>query len=380
MNPNPHINFITALNTEQNADVALKILRAVAAQLRPVMKKHGLEINSFEEVHRVNDAEILCLTDDLKYEHNSVFLGRNWNAGETLSHIKNMHHGPSFWKFYRELKAEVAVLQRAKYFGDGFWSSGKMLIDGVEQDRMRETDDFPEYLCGGAHTMPPPRRGQGRKRVARKQAGPSLHTGTQTTRKVKPGSRVRSHNAFKGDGKALNADEDEETRAKLGTGFRKQAGSKKARDIRAAAIEARLNQSKNITAPKGPQEPPSDSETEDEEDYVRIDETDADRRRLMDESVKMSDMSNLKSQSLLTDHWKKGPISSAMGVPLVDLSDEEGEDVIGKGDAVETVLRLGLLEMESGTEMNGGLTLETKTEGRSTEGSSREWACGVCTL
>jgi hypothetical protein len=29
---------------------------------------------------------------------------------------------------------------------------------------------------------------------------------------------------FKGEGKPLNADEDEETRKKLGTGFRKRAG------------------------------------------------------------------------------------------------------------------------------------------------------------
>lgn len=42
-NPNPHINFITALKdhgSEEEAK-ALKLLRALAAQLRPVMKKHG---------------------------------------------------------------------------------------------------------------------------------------------------------------------------------------------------------------------------------------------------------------------------------------------------------------------------------------------------
>lgn len=41
--PNPHINFISALKEyeEASTQVALNILRALAAQVRPVMKKHG---------------------------------------------------------------------------------------------------------------------------------------------------------------------------------------------------------------------------------------------------------------------------------------------------------------------------------------------------
>lgn len=52
-NPNPHINFITALPTAyrgpQDPD-ALQLLRALAAQVRPVMKAHGYTVNSLEEV------------------------------------------------------------------------------------------------------------------------------------------------------------------------------------------------------------------------------------------------------------------------------------------------------------------------------------------
>jgi hypothetical protein len=45
-NPNPHINFITALKDRGPEDEALavKILRALAAQVRPVMKKYGFVI------------------------------------------------------------------------------------------------------------------------------------------------------------------------------------------------------------------------------------------------------------------------------------------------------------------------------------------------
>lgn len=52
MNPNPHINFVSALPapdpTEQES--ARQLLRALAAQVRPIMKSHGFSISSLEEV------------------------------------------------------------------------------------------------------------------------------------------------------------------------------------------------------------------------------------------------------------------------------------------------------------------------------------------
>lgn len=63
--PNPHINFISVLHDDD--DDSLQLMRALAAQVRPVMKAHGFTVNSFEE-----------------YEFNQVFAGRNWNAGETI--------------------------------------------------------------------------------------------------------------------------------------------------------------------------------------------------------------------------------------------------------------------------------------------------------
>jgi hypothetical protein len=41
-NPNPHICFITSLKGDiDSMAVALDILKALAAQVRPIMKKHG---------------------------------------------------------------------------------------------------------------------------------------------------------------------------------------------------------------------------------------------------------------------------------------------------------------------------------------------------
>lgn len=94
-NPNPHINFITPLPAQDSED-ARNYLRALAAQVRPVMKAHGFTVNSLEE-----------------YEHNTVFAGRyllttivfyicaqchqqrNWNNGETIGASDSTHHSAS---------------------------------------------------------------------------------------------------------------------------------------------------------------------------------------------------------------------------------------------------------------------------------------------
>ena len=51
-NPNPHVNFITPLKTNGQAaeEEARQLLRALAAQVRPIMKAEGFVVNSLEEV------------------------------------------------------------------------------------------------------------------------------------------------------------------------------------------------------------------------------------------------------------------------------------------------------------------------------------------
>jgi len=136
----------------------------------------------------------------------------------------------------------VAALQQAGYFGDGFWSAGQVLRDGARGAGPEEgEEDAPEYLvrvlqdvherdwlirgrkCGGAYEKPAPRK-VSRKRKPRQQATASERTGAQNLKKRKAGSRVKAKNAFKGPGQALNAGLDGETKQKLGTGYRKQAG------------------------------------------------------------------------------------------------------------------------------------------------------------
>lgn len=52
INPNPYVNFITTLPAGNAAieEDARQLLRALAAQVKPVMKAHGFVVNSLEEV------------------------------------------------------------------------------------------------------------------------------------------------------------------------------------------------------------------------------------------------------------------------------------------------------------------------------------------
>lgn len=152
-NPNPNVNFITPLPDDN--DDARQLLRALAAQVRPVMKAHGFVVNSLEE-----------------YEYNQVFAGRNWNNGETvelvlrrpggsfypaswlmstlcheLAHIKHMNHGPAFQALWKQLRIEVRQLQDRGYYGDGYWSAGTRLADSARiSGQGIEAGDLPEYM------------------------------------------------------------------------------------------------------------------------------------------------------------------------------------------------------------------------------------------
>lgn len=77
--------------------------------------------------------------------------------------------------------------------------------------------------CGGAQTRSRPtanrRRLRGGPRGKRREVIPSLHTGAQTGKKPKAGSRVTSKHAFRGEGIALSTPDD----VAKGKGFGKRA-------------------------------------------------------------------------------------------------------------------------------------------------------------
>ncbi|KAF8638289.1 hypothetical protein AX17_002309 [Amanita inopinata Kibby_2008] len=167
-NPNPHVNFIAALPAlhTEDKEAARQLLRALGAQVRPVMKSHGFAVNSFEE-----------------YEHNKVFAGRNWNNGETVELVLRKQDGsflPTFW-LMSTLCHELAHIKASKlslnsgsstiltlaayepwacFSGPleatphrSYWSSGQRLADSarIAGDGI-EAGDLPEFMCGGAQS------------------------------------------------------------------------------------------------------------------------------------------------------------------------------------------------------------------------------------
>lgn len=62
-NPNPHVNFITAMPMADPRDQekARQLLRALAAQVKPIMKDHGFVVNSLEEVRGKSVLKIMRL-------------------------------------------------------------------------------------------------------------------------------------------------------------------------------------------------------------------------------------------------------------------------------------------------------------------------------
>ncbi|KAH9849702.1 WLM domain-containing protein [Lenzites betulinus] len=299
-NPNPHINFITPLPLQDPAaeEQARQLLRALAAQVRPIMKAEGFTVNSLEE-----------------YEYNKVFAGRNWNNGEVVELVlrrqggafqsiswllsvlchEHMNHGPAFQALWTKLRNDVIALQRKGYYGDGYWSSGTRLADSARVGGSGpDADGLPEYMCGGAQNRARPTSLR-RRRRRQGGPGPSPHTGAQTAKRRKAGSRVKAQGTFLGSGRTLNDDVSDAEEKKAGAGFRKKAVSKRAREERALAAERRLLALQGKGTSNTPsQEDRSDTEST-EEEYDAPHETDQDRRRTMLEASDEKELDGMKT-------------------------------------------------------------------------------------
>ncbi|KAM0754662.1 WLM-domain-containing protein [Meredithblackwellia eburnea MCA 4105] len=254
VDPNPDITFIRELKQKPNSEKARQLLDAVAAQFKPITKKFGFGVNSFEE-----------------YEWNPEFSGRNWNGGEVielvlrnrddsfkpyssilstmcheLAHIKEMNHSKYFWEKNNEIRGELHQLRANGYFGDGFWSAGTMLTGANVPGQILKEEDQPMYPCGGAinrrrkRQRRNPRNNNDERGGSRRERGSVSklgHTGRQTRIQRKPGGRVTREGAFKGEGKVMDDDPEMST-------FRRRANAPSAIAARADAAQRRMEMDK----------------------------------------------------------------------------------------------------------------------------------------
>ncbi|KAI0331880.1 WLM-domain-containing protein [Cubamyces sp. BRFM 1775] len=371
-NPNPHVNFITPLKIDDHAaeEEARQLLRALAAQVRPIMKAEGFVVNSLEE-----------------YEYNRVFLGRNWNNGEvvelvlrdsmghflpapcllsTLCHevdlrVQHMNHGPAFQALWKKLQNKVRELQSKGYYGDGYWSSGTRLADSARVGGQGlDAGELPEFMCGGAQSRARPSASRRRRRN---------NAGSQTVKRRKAGSRVTAQGTFKGAGRALNEDVSDGEAKKAGTGFRKKAASKRAREERALAAERRLRALQGKGYAGDAAEPSQDSEGEDDDDVEDVPEDDQARRHAMLESMDQSDLEGLRTskQRFLTEFFSPQLASSSTSSPPAAAADtpKSARSVPSRSQipAGDPPPRLSLA-----------------TPHADPEDSTGQWSCQVCTL
>ncbi|TFY75433.1 hypothetical protein EWM64_g8578 [Hericium alpestre] len=424
-NPNPHVNFITALPMPDPAaqEQARQLLRALAAQLKPVMKAHGFVVNSFEE-----------------YEFNKVFAGRNWNHGETvelvvrnsyggicaipwlmstlcheLAHIKHMHHGSEFQKLWRQLNNEVRALQLKGYYGDGYWSAGTRLADSARVEGEGVAGgDLPEFMvrpfictchCDMGRSVNHSVEGPRVEHVRRGAAATHRRRGSVPAQEAQSRFASDSGRVFKGEGRSLNAEIEDEEEKKAGTGFRKKASSKRAREERALAAERRVRALQGkAPSPEVTEDAGSEDEIDDGEEIL---ETDQDRRRTMLESMGQSELGGLKSGTL-ADYWGDFVLPGAPRSPKKQASTGSraptsskrqttlGEPSTSHPGPFPSVARTSSPREDIGFDDNVDQAAASATRralddksaasveelGRSTEhqDSSGTWSCLVCTL
>ncbi|WVR05950.1 hypothetical protein IAU60_002977 [Kwoniella sp. DSM 27419] len=368
-NPNPYIIFIRSLRRKKDYTDAEEILKAIAAQMKTIMRDRFMQVHTLEEA-----------------EFNRVFAGRNWNHGQSIelvlrgpsgrflpmkyitsvmchemAHIEQMNHGPKFQKLMADIKADVARLQARGYYGDGFWSDGKRLADSVRMggEGLRESD-FPEYVCGvSAADARKAKRPAGGPRASQAPGlvkGEASHrSGRQTDYRRKDGRRnnadMGSAGARLDGGRQITKDDREQrkvfvndqtqllmrtgmsmTKAKRVAGERwemanpwwkegstrgKVAKSKTAAEMRAAAAEARL---RGMSTPgSGPSTPTDvkpltsmsdeDYNTSDEEDVKPVfdaaDEVEDPHIRAEERKKEMEDEMDDEEREGLRGGWKE---------------------------------------------------------------------------
>jgi hypothetical protein len=152
-----------------------------------------------------------------------------------LAHNVHMNHSKQFWQTKDLFTKEMRELWARRYTGEGFWGGGRVLGDlsSVMGNNIVPSEELQNIeVCGGTFRS---------RRTRRKNAGADL------TWKEKRDLRIEKK--FGKNGQAVGADEYQRLRLEIGKkgpmGVKPRvAGSKKGRELRAAAALARFGPNK----------------------------------------------------------------------------------------------------------------------------------------
>ncbi|KAG8896704.1 hypothetical protein FRC01_011666 [Tulasnella sp. 417] len=124
---------------------ALAILQKVASLVKPIMRKHGWVLPVLAEFYpenpgllgiNINGGQKICLR--LRpYFDKGAFLRQEEIVSTMLHELTHNVHGPhdqQFYKFLSKLEDEYDALQRSGYAGEGFFSRGTRVGEGVSHN------------------------------------------------------------------------------------------------------------------------------------------------------------------------------------------------------------------------------------------------------
>ncbi|KAI8578533.1 hypothetical protein K450DRAFT_246241 [Umbelopsis ramanniana AG] len=127
-----------ALKKKPKSDIALNLLKRLASQVAPIMKKRGWKVKQLAEFYPSNPS-LLGLNVNKGYRIDirlrspadaSEFLPYDDLLGTLLHELTHIVRGPhdvQFYKILNEVNAELDDLISTGYSGEGFYSQGKQL-------------------------------------------------------------------------------------------------------------------------------------------------------------------------------------------------------------------------------------------------------------
>lgn len=229
-----------------------------------------------------------------------------------LAHCSQMNHSRAFWDVRNKYAEQMEQLWQRRYTGEGLWGRGALLETGeFERNMVRLGESLPGHLCGGTY------RSRRRKRK------------TKDTLTYKEQKERRILKKFGANGVALGDDEVAKRRLEKGrinSAAPRVAGSKRGRELRAAAALARFDRQKLDEPSKGKHEKSEEDQESREIKEEDIETASEDSDGYDDADAGSSDAIDLDGAKLLDRNGR---------VMVKVCEDEDPEDQDAKNELLE---------------------------------------------